>query len=210
MDGRVQLLDFPPMSTTSGLEGVSLQDFSTPYHGHCKEVLRYVSRGEYSNVEDAWQQFWAIIAAHFRPLLTSPPGACHVDRCDEIFFDALHRLLIVNVLHHIPEEVIKDLRYFAKCMEPWLMTAMEGYPARLVEPKLKRVRALAHALRRYTSLNHLASAVRNVLEDAAKVQQMLQDLSWIDFVAIQVRLKKVGSAIPCQCSFLSCSLVLSI
>ena len=42
------------------------------------------------------------------------------------------------------------------CVVGGLQSALDGYSDALIERKLVRVRAFAHALRRYTSLNHLA------------------------------------------------------
>ncbi len=50
----------------------------------------------------------------------------------------------------------QEMRYFAKCLEVWVRAAMDGFPSALVEAKVERVRAFAHSIRRYTSLNHLA------------------------------------------------------
>jgi hypothetical protein len=122
--------------------------------------------------------------------------------CDQLFFEKLHEALVTDVLSSMSDDFIKELRYFAKCMEPWLKTAMESYPAKLLEKKLQRVRSFAHTLRRYTSLNHLAKAGRAVLEDRgaetplrrSATETMLDDLSHLDFGAINAQAQFV-----CKC-----------
>ncbi len=56
----------------------------------------------------------------------------------------------------------------------------------LLRIKLSAVSALAQTLRRYTSLNHLAQAARAVLKNSGQINQMLIDLSRVDFNNVQV------------------------
>lgn len=56
----------------------------------------------------------------------------------------------------------------------------------LLRIKLSAVSALAQTLRRYTSLNHLAQAARAVLKNSSQINQMLVDLSRVDFNNVQV------------------------
>jgi hypothetical protein len=81
---------------------------------------RFVSKGEFASVQDAWLQFWGVVAQHFRPGLATAAGRAHVERCDAIFFRALLSLLITDVLAGLAADLTKDLRYLAKCLEPWL------------------------------------------------------------------------------------------
>ncbi|KAG6463520.1 hypothetical protein O3G_MSEX013913 [Manduca sexta] len=54
--------------------------------------------------------------------------------------------------------------------------------------------ALAAALRRYTSLNHLAQAARAVLTNHHQIHQMLADLNRVDF-----RVVREQAAWACSC-----------
>lgn len=49
------------------------------------------------------------------------------------------------------------------------------------------VGAFSHTLRRYTSLNHLSSAARAVLQNQQQIHQMINDLNRVDFKNVQVR-----------------------
>lgn len=192
-DLTVELPVFPPMLRPGGVVDSS-SDFSKPYHAHLKDVLKTLCQANFSAVMEKWSQFWGVIAAHFRDMLGTPQGIEHVDRCDAIFFDTLGTALFTDVLCSMPEDLTKEIRYFAKCMEPWMKTALEGYPELLVAKKVVRVRAFAHALRRYTSLNHLAQAAAHVLRDSAQTQQMLRDIACVDFRAAMAQAEPV-----CQC-----------
>lgn len=64
--------------------------------------------------------------------------------------------------------------------------ALQDLDPVLLRIKLGAVSALAQTLRRYTSLNHLAQAARAVLKNPAQINQMLIDLSRVDFNNVQV------------------------
>lgn len=64
--------------------------------------------------------------------------------------------------------------------------ALQDLDPILLRIKLGAVSALAQTLRRYTSLNHLAQAARAVLKNPTQINQMLIDLSRVDFNNVQV------------------------
>ena len=103
------------------------------------------------------------------------------------------------------------IRNFAKAVEGWQKNAMSSLsspstppttlsistataentaaavvPADMKAAKLEVLQVFAQALRRYTSLNHLAQAARAVLGNPQQINQMLADLARIDFHHIQV------------------------
>eukprot|EP00050_Salpingoeca_kvevrii_P023005 m.136491 g.136491 ORF g.136491 m.136491 type:complete len:167 (-) comp9902_c0_seq3:522-1022(-) len=102
---------------------------------------------------------------------------------------------MTNVLHPMPENLTKEIRFFAKCLEPWVRSAMEGYPAPLIDRRLQRVTIVARKLRRYTSLNHLAGAARPVLTSADQTEKMLADFASLDFVSIH---EQAGRICGCE------------
>ena len=169
-------------------------DFSLPYHAHCKEILTTLQHADFESLKDQWCQFWGVIAAHFRPMLSTEAGAEFVDECDALFFEKLHEALITDVLKSMSDPFIQDLRGFSKKMEPWLRIAMESYPGVLLEKKLQRVRNFAHTLRRYTSLNHLAKAATAVFTTKEIMADMIKDLNHIQFDSIMSQAETV-----CRC-----------
>lgn len=190
------LPDFPPMSSTPDLEATD--DFSKPYHAHCKDVLKALCEANFfgkHGVQEKWNQFWGQIAPHFRGMLSSEAGISHFDRCNAVFFDTLHNALVTDVLCGMPDDLTKEIRHFAKSMARWLKEAMEGYSEELVECQMVRVRTFARTLRRYTSVNHLGQAAQDVFKDSIKTQLMLQDLTRIDLKAVTVQAQAV-----CNCS----------
>jgi hypothetical protein len=77
------------------------------------------------------------------------------------------------------------LRFFA-CVCPFWWRQMGGHNSTPAPRSLYFV-VLSFSVGSYTSLNHLANAVRGVLEDGTKVAAMLRDIGCIDFDAVQVR-----------------------
>ncbi|XP_074599715.1 transcription factor RFX3-like isoform X2 [Brevipalpus obovatus] len=103
-------------------------------------------------------------------------------------------LLLPNLLEPIPQHLTQQIRNFAKSINLWMDNALKGYDQSFVTAKLAAVGALSHTLRRYTSLNHLSSAARAVLQNQHQVQQMINDLNRVDFKNVQEQASWV-----CQC-----------
>lgn len=58
--------------------------------------------------------------------------------------------------------------------------------------KTAAVNSMSHLLRRYTSLNHLATAACAVLKNQQQVSQMISDLNKVDFKNVQVKFYKIS------------------
>jgi regulatory factor X 1/2/3 len=71
---------------------------------------------------------------------------------------------------------------------------MTNCPEEMVHNKISAVSVLAQTLWRYSSLSHLAQAVRQVLQNSSLKHQMLVDLNQVDFCKIQAQASWV-----CQC-----------
>lgn len=94
-------------------------------------------------------------------------------------------LLLPNLLKPIPQQLTQQIRNFAKNIESWMESSLEGYDPTFVSLKLGAVGAFSHTLRRYTSLNHLSSAARAVLQNQQQILQMISDLNRVDFKNVQ-------------------------
>ncbi|CAH0749413.1 unnamed protein product [Diatraea saccharalis] len=86
------------------------------------------------------------------------------------------------------------IRNFAKSLESALAAGATDAPAAAARAQAAAAAALAAALRRYTSLNHLAQAARAVLANHHQIQQMLSDLNRVDF-----RVVREQAAWACSC-----------
>ncbi|KPM03832.1 hypothetical protein QR98_0022670 [Sarcoptes scabiei] len=95
-------------------------------------------------------------------------------------------LLLPNLLKPIPQLLTQQIRNFAKCINKWMLNALNGYPEEFVRMKTLAVSALSHMLRRYTSLNHLSTAACAVLKNQQQVIQMINDLNKVDFKNVMV------------------------
>ena len=94
-------------------------------------------------------------------------------------------LLLPNLLKPIPQQLTQQIRNFAKNITTWMANALCGYDETFVTMKIEAVGAFSHTLRRYTSLNHLSSAARAVLQNQSQISQMISDLNRVDFKNVQ-------------------------
>jgi hypothetical protein len=82
---------------------------------------------------------------------------------------------------------MRSVRLFAKHLESWCSSAMANMPALVRDQRMVTVRMFTKALKRQTSLNHLAQAVKAIFSTNTLVQQMIRDWGRIDFGSIQVQ-----------------------
>uniref|UniRef100_V5IB65 Putative transcription factor rfx3-like protein n=1 Tax=Ixodes ricinus TaxID=34613 RepID=V5IB65_IXORI len=143
----------------------------------------------FSAIESLWQSLWRVQGAECGDqekllsksslfvLCKCEPIQKFVQRADYQFYQNLVDVLIPDVLRPIPSSLTQAIRNFAKSLEGWLTSAMQGVPEDMVKVKIGAVSAFAQTLRRYTSLNHLAQAARAVLQNSSQINQMLADLN---------------------------------
>ncbi|XP_076463260.1 DNA-binding protein RFX2-like isoform X2 [Babylonia areolata] len=193
-------------------EGVTITDlrtFEKLYKEHAEAVVDVVVNLHFHLIEVLWQKFWRTSSGEPHAeaeaekrlpkeklclLCTYEPVQKFVRRADYAFYQALVEVLIPDVLRPIPSSLTQAIRNFAKSLEGWLKTAMQGMPEEMIKAKLGAVSAFAQTLRRYTSLNHLAQAARAVLQNTSQINQMLTDLNRVDFANVQEQASWV-----CQC-----------
>ncbi|XP_049703153.1 transcription factor RFX3 isoform X2 [Helicoverpa armigera] len=169
------------------------------HRDHGAEFLSAVAALDATGVERARRGFWrrppASLCRRTLARLTSRPDVCTWLRSAEL---RLHQraveLLLPDVLRPIPAALTQAIRNFAKGVEAALAAGAAGAPARAARAQAQAAQALAAALRRYTSLNHLAQAARAVLTNHHQIHQMLADLNRVDF-----RVVREQAAWACSC-----------
>jgi regulatory factor X 1/2/3 len=62
---------------------------------------------------------------------------------------------------------------------------MMGCPENIYNIKMSTVKALAHMLRRYTSLNRLSQAARAILQKSSQIDHTLDDFIRVDFCSVR-------------------------
>ncbi|CAG0910647.1 unnamed protein product [Cyprideis torosa] len=147
----------------------------------------------------------------FYRICSNPTVQEFVRSADCYFYQHLISILVPNVLKPISSSLTQSVRNFAKGLEEWMASAVDipgDIPREMVKVKISTVCALAQALRRYTSLNHLAQAARAVLCNEAQIQQMLADINRVDFRNVQEQASWVcdcdeDSVAPVKESFMS-------
>uniref|UniRef100_A0A915I7T0 RFX-type winged-helix domain-containing protein n=1 Tax=Romanomermis culicivorax TaxID=13658 RepID=A0A915I7T0_ROMCU len=118
---------------------------------------------------------------------TLPVVQSFVREVDVRLYQAFISVLIPDVLRPIPSALIQHIRTFCKRLESQLAESMQGAPEDVVSLKVDAVATLAHTLRRYTCLNHVAQTARAVLSNADQIGQMLADLNKIDFRSLHAQ-----------------------
>lgn len=105
---------------------------------------------------------------------------------DYTLYNALiSSLLLPSLLKPIPQQLTQLIRNFSKNITIWISNALVGYDENFIALKIGAVGAFSHALRRYTSLNHLSSAARAVLQNQQQISQMIADFNRVDFQNVQ-------------------------
>lgn len=156
---------------------------------------------EFTTIESLWREFWRsqdnnngdeceeekyLSKAKLFSLCALEPVQQFMKTVDMQFYQNLVQVLLPDVLRPIPSSLTQAIRNFAKSLESWLTSAMNGCPQNMLTVKLAAVSAFSQSLRRYTSLNHLAQAARAVLHNGNQIAQMLTDLNRVDFHNVQV------------------------
>ncbi|KAM7534299.1 hypothetical protein Aperf_G00000117450 [Anoplocephala perfoliata] len=201
----------PVTTSASGLDGLPTKDlikFAILYAQSAGNMLEAVVNLDFSSISGAWKAFWRTgecnedsvyerTLSKERLYALSKNVVIHqfIRLYDHTFYQSLAEVLIPNVLRPIPSSLTQAIRNFAKHLEVWMREALQDLDPVLLRIKLGAVSALAQTLRRYTSLNHLAQAARAVLKNPTQINQMLIDLSRVDFNNVQEQASWV-----CQCS----------
>ncbi|XP_042899595.1 DNA-binding protein RFX2 isoform X2 [Parasteatoda tepidariorum] len=195
-------------SLPDGITLENIETFKLLYREHCENFLDAVVNLQFALVESLWQSFWRnynsginrrdqeklLGKSKFFQLCKFEPVLLFMRKSDYQFYQNLVDVLIPDVLRPIPSSLTQAIRNFAKCLEAWLIAAMNGCPEEAIKVKMSAVSAFAQTLRRYTSLNHLAQAARAVLQNSSQINQMMADLNRVDFHNVQEQASWV-----CQC-----------
>ncbi|KPJ01640.1 Transcription factor RFX3 [Papilio xuthus] len=190
---ELRVTSLPPDIPLSALDALRKH-----HREHGAELLSAVAALDIGGVERARRVFWRRPRALCRRLLVRLCARRAVARwllrADLQLHQAAVDLLLPDVLHPIPSHLTQSIRNFAKLLEGALSAGGSGAPAQAVRAQGAAAAALAAALRRYTSLNHLAQAARAVLVNHTQIEQMLADLNRVDF-----RVVREQAAWACSC-----------
>jgi regulatory factor X 1/2/3 len=180
-----------------GQQGVELaHTFMITYKQHCQNLIDSVFRHHFLDVDKLLQQFWQTLVgqAQFRLLLSTPDFIEQIAEKDQLTYKAMATVLLPNVLQALPVSIPQAIRQFAKQLEQWLATALEGLPSNLVTKKMNVAKKFSQSLHKQASLNHLTQAARAVLQNTTQVSQMIIDWNRLDFEFIRDQASWI-----CQC-----------
>jgi len=201
-----------PTDQDSDSPGVLATKFAACYRTHYSEIINCLGNLQFNQVEQIWQRFWqpddksvknensltkgmSLTIDQLHQLTTTAQVteettvtslAEWIIQTDYTLYNALISLLLLpNLLKPIPQQLTQQIRNFAKNITGWMTNSLSGYDQTFVALKVGAVGAFSHTLRRYTSLNHLSSAARAVLQNQQQVSQMITDLNRVDFKNVQ-------------------------
>lgn len=69
-------------------------------------------------------------------LTSCQPLLDYLVACDHILYQCIVNFLISNVLRPIPATLTQAIRNFAKNLESWMSSSLEGYPTKCVQAKV--------------------------------------------------------------------------
>ncbi|KAG7299957.1 hypothetical protein JYU34_016988 [Plutella xylostella] len=164
------------------------------------EFLAAVSALDTGAAERARRAFWKRLPAPLskptlHALMALPEVIQWLHKADLALHQRAVELLLPDVLRPIPAPQTQAIRNFAKSVESALAAGSAGAPPAAAKAQAKAAAALSAALRRYTSLNHLAQAARAVLTNHTQIHQMLADLNRVDFKVVREQ-----AAWACSCT----------
>lgn len=199
-----------PSHTDSDSPSVLATKFAACYRKHYEEMITSLGNLNFGQVEHIWLKFWqpekteprigtltlSLDQLHQLTSTSVQSGdesggqvaslADWIIQTDYTLYNALiTSLLLPNLLKPIPQQLTQQIRNFAKNMNQWMTSALQGYDETFIALKLAAVGSFSHTLRRYTSLNHLSSAARAVLQNQQQISQMISDLNRVDFKNVQ-------------------------
>eukprot|EP00102_Acyrthosiphon_pisum_P022351 XP_016659561.1 PREDICTED: DNA-binding protein RFX2 [Acyrthosiphon pisum] len=184
------ILDELQLDDNCTLEDVD--KFKHLYREHCEAFLSAVLNLEFGTIESLWRQFWCsqddkndeykgeqyLSKEKLYSLSKCKALQLFVKTVDFLFYQNLVKVLIPDVHRPVTRTLTDAIRNFSKGVESWLVSAMQGCPEEIISIKVTTVRAFAQTLRRYTT-------ARAVLQNYTQINQMLTDLSRMDFRNLQ-------------------------
>lgn len=181
-----------PEKLPSNIHPETMCGFSVLYQNHIVQLLRLIAAREFQLVEVALSMFWSHLPRDLWPCLACEEGLRIVSIADDYLFQVAIHILVPEVLEPLPLIITQSIRHFAKSLEHWMGHVFEtSLPLPIVETKLDTCRRFCQVLRRRTSLNHLAQAVRAILTSPEHVTGMLKDFSALDFGALREQVQWV-------------------
>eukprot|EP00123_Amoebidium_parasiticum_P009797 comp19712_c0_seq1/m.23461 comp19712_c0_seq1/g.23461 ORF comp19712_c0_seq1/g.23461 comp19712_c0_seq1/m.23461 type:complete len:550 (-) comp19712_c0_seq1:149-1798(-) len=157
------------------------------YRVHVSEVLDWVARTDFAEVESAWFKFWQGLPEGSDRVLECAEVIDVIAMWDDIFCNAMLDLLLPCVTMPVQGSLTVAIRDFAKAMERGLAHAMAGRPNALLARRLEVASVYSSCLRGQTSLNHLAQAARAVMQNEDAVAQMVSDWGHVDFGDVEAQ-----------------------
>eukprot|EP00045_Choanoeca_perplexa_P005521 m.46663 g.46663 ORF g.46663 m.46663 type:complete len:345 (-) comp13167_c0_seq1:122-1156(-) len=174
-----------PLAQAPTLEN---EEFKAFQENQNQQLLALVKAERFDEVEHHWKASFHNISAGLREILNQDDVIQYSRYHDRLAYQSIVALLLPDVLQRTSPGYAKAVRSFSKRAEGWLLEALTGLPDVFVKAKQTEASLFSQRLRRYTSLNHLASAARAVLTKETHVKAMTEDYEKIDFDGVKEQL----------------------
>ncbi|CAN8003937.1 unnamed protein product [Ixodes hexagonus] len=198
-------------------DGIGMKDvdnFKRIYRDHCESFLEAVMNLHFSAIESLWQSLWRVQGAdcgdqekllsksNLFVLCKCEPVQKFVQRADYQFYQNLVDVLIPDVLRPIPSSLTQAIRNFAKSLEGWLTSAMQGVPEDMVKVKVSRhllFTQIRHGNFRCTCLNAVTPASSVPLQSISCLHLLRYEIDRCSFSsAFSLGVQEQASWV-CQC-----------
>ncbi|XP_065179574.1 regulatory factor X 4-like [Sycon ciliatum] len=185
--GQPRLSGFPDVQTAELSEDLNrdkVSMFLMMYRAHCQSILDSVVRSNFGEVENFIIHFWSGMPEHLLVVLESETIANVVGVCDSVLYKAIISSILPPAIEPLSLNLTHSVRNFAKQLTGWITKGCTDMPESLQKIKHQMGFTFTGALRRRTSVSHLAQATRSVLQSQESVQQMLVDWKQLDLTSI--------------------------
>eukprot|EP00730_Choanoeca_flexa_P016579 TRINITY_DN7868_c0_g1_i3.p1 TRINITY_DN7868_c0_g1~~TRINITY_DN7868_c0_g1_i3.p1 ORF type:complete len:344 (+),score=43.99 TRINITY_DN7868_c0_g1_i3:124-1155(+) len=145
------------------------------------QLLSYIANQQFDQIQSFWKESFRSIPAAVKEQLNREDVLKYVQFHDRETYQRIGAMLLPDVLQNTTNGYTKAVRSFSKRMGGWLTEALEGLPEGYVSIRRSEGTLFAQRLRRYTTLNHLGSAVRGLITSEEHVKAMTADYENVDF-----------------------------
>ncbi|XP_021360165.1 DNA-binding protein RFX6-like [Mizuhopecten yessoensis] len=164
-----------------------MQTFIMMYRTHCQRILDTVISANFEEVQNFLLHFWQGMPEHLIHLLDADMIVDIVGLCDSILYKVLVDVLIPSTIQDLPDSLGSEIKLFVKRLPHWLDNALDNIPEGLRQKKLEVVKGFIQSIVRQTSFVHLAQTARTALLNHDVVNQIIDDVTDINFTEICCR-----------------------
>eukprot|EP01147_Barroeca_monosierra_P011119 gene11119-3180_t len=175
--------DLSDVRVEDNLPELNNQEFVNFYDAYEKSFVEIIRKECFDEVGTFWKQQWSSTKC-FNHILKSQDGQRFCKLRDAQIFQRVLEELLPDVLQRMDTALTKSIRSFSKNLQPWIAEAVKDLPTNVAEQKIRDATLFSQRVRRYSGLNHLAQAARNLLSDHSHLTSLIEDYMRVDIDAL--------------------------